>query len=80
MNCQIIVYSYSSSALSFSNTIVVQNMCVCSFLQVVLGERKIRPSLMNQELAQSILAAQNDTSYKTILGGTMCTDDFFEGI
>ena len=46
---------------------------------MVLGERKVRPAVMNQELAQSVLAAQSDKSFKTIAGGTMCTDDFFEG-
>ena len=50
-----------------------------SAVQVVLGERKTRPSVMDQELVQSVLASQADTSFKTIAGGTMCTDDFFEG-
>ena len=50
-----------------------------STVQVVLGERKTRPSVMDQELVQSVLASQADTSFSTIAGATMCTDDFFEG-
>ena len=38
-----------------------------------------RPALMHEPLAQEILEAQSDTSFKTILGTTMCTDDFYEG-
>ena len=38
-----------------------------------------RPSEMDQELVQSVLASQGDSSFKTVAGGTMCTDDFFEG-
>ena len=49
-------------------------------LQVILGERKTRPAVMDQELAQAILAAQTDKSFETRLGGTMCTDDFYEGV
>ena len=34
---------------------------------------------MHGPLAQEILEAQSDTSFKTVLGTTMCTDDFYEG-
>ena len=38
-----------------------------------------RPVVMDQELAQSLLSAQTDHSFSTVLGATMCTDDFYEG-
>ena len=54
-------------------------MCVCDGMQVVLGERKVRPAVVDQELARAIQSSQSDTGFQTVLGGTMCTDDFFEG-
>jgi len=35
--------------------------------------------VFDQHLVESILSCQNDTSFQTVLGGTMCTDDFYEG-
>ncbi len=29
---------------------------------------------------QEMVACQDDHSFKTILGGTLCTDDFYEGV
>ena len=38
-----------------------------------------RPALIHGPLAQEILEAQSDTSFRTVLGTTMCTDDFYDG-
>ncbi len=38
-----------------------------------------RSTKMDQELAREIAASQNDTSFSTVLSGTMCIDDFYEG-
>ncbi len=35
---------------------------------------------MNQDVAQEIKSCQDDHSFKTVLAGTMCTDDFYEGL
>ena len=35
--------------------------------------------MLNETLANEIVSYQDDKSYKTILGGTMSTDDFYEG-
>ena len=48
-------------------------------LQVIFGERKYRPAIMDQGVAEAIHNCQDDSSFKTVLGGTMCTDDFYEG-
>ena len=48
-------------------------------LQVVFGERKCRPTIMDQGVAEAIFSCQDDSSFKTLLGGTLCTDDFYEG-
>ena len=50
------------------------------FLQIILGKRVQRPAVMSKPLADEILKAQTDTTFKTTLGTTMCTDDFYEGI
>ena len=67
-----------------AGTLVITNRVFNGLLKeeheiVILGERKMRPSVMSRELAESLLAVQDDKSYKTMVGGTMCTDDFFEG-
>jgi len=49
------------------------------YLQVILGKKVVRPCVFDQCLVESILSCQNDTSFQTVLGGTMCTDDFYEG-
>ena len=49
------------------------------FEQVILGEVVSRDSTLDQDIAKAILSCQNDNSFKTVLGGTMCTDDFYEG-
>ena len=55
-------------------------MRVCDVcMKVVLGERKVRPAVIDQELAKAIQSSQSDARFQTVLGGTMCTDDFFEG-
>ena len=48
-------------------------------LQVILGKVVSRESTLDQDIAKAILSCQNDNSFKTVLGGTMCTDDFYEG-
>ena len=55
-------------------------MCLSHLLQVVLGQKVARPCVFDQQLLQSILDCQNDDSFLTRLGGTMCTDDFYEGV
>jgi hypothetical protein len=49
------------------------------YLKVILGEVVSRPTVMDQELAKEIVSCQKDASFKTIMSGTMCTDDFYEG-
>ena len=35
---------------------------------------------MDQELARVLLSCQTENSFETVLGTTMCTDDFYEGV
>ena len=46
----------------------------------MLGRRVIRPTKLDKELARQIQASNTDTEYVAILGGTMSTDDFYEGL
>ena len=48
-------------------------------MQVVLGKRSTRPAVLDSELAKELLACQESNGVNTILGTTMCTDDFYEG-
>ena len=58
---------------------VNRTMISSSFPQVILGRTVSRPSTLDEGLAQSILSCQDDSAFKTLIGGTMCTDDFYEG-
>ena len=46
---------------------------------MVLGKSVNRPARLDQGLADELLKIQNDASFETVLGTTMCTDDFYEG-
>jgi hypothetical protein len=46
-----------------------------------MGQIKEHPSRLSKELAEELLrlsSAKND-GYKTMIGKTMCTNDFYEG-
>lgn len=47
--------------------------------QVVLGQEISRPTILNTQLAEALLMCQNDVNVETILGSTLCADDFYEG-
>ena len=34
---------------------------------------------MDQGVAEAIFSCQDDSSFKIVLGGILCTDDFYEG-
>ena len=55
-------------------------MTSCYVSQVILGESVLRSTEMDQELAAEIASCQDNHSFSTVLGGTMCTDDFYEGL
>ncbi len=48
-------------------------------MQVVLGKRSTRAAVLDFELAKELLACKESNGVNTILGTTMCTDDFYEG-
>ena len=62
------------------NCMALTPMCLSHLLQVVLGQKVARPCVFDQQLLQSILDCQNDNSFLTRLGGTLCTNDFYEGV
>ncbi len=45
-----------------------------------MGKTVSRPAKMDKELAKEFLQCQKDKSFDTVLGTTMCTDDFYEGL
>jgi uridine phosphorylase len=58
--------------------LVLFAMCIYHH-KVIFGEIHPRPTTMNIKLAEEIKASQDITRYNTVLGATMCTDDFYEG-
>ena len=46
----------------------------------MLGRKIIRPTKLDNELARQIQASNTETEYEAVLGGTMSTDDFYEGL
>lgn len=50
------------------------------FEQVVLGRRVVRGTQLDAQLAHELLQCSADLSdFRTVLGDTMCTSDFYEG-
>ena len=47
---------------------------------MILGETVSRSTAMDQGLAEELVSCQTDETFSTVLGGTMCTDDFYEGV
>ena len=47
--------------------------------QVVLGQEISRPTILDQVLAQALLMCQNDPNIQSMLGSTLCAEDFYEG-
>ena len=48
-------------------------------MQVVLGQEISRPTILDQVLAQALLMCQNDPNIPSMLGSTLCAEDFYEG-
>lgn len=50
------------------------------FEQVVLGKRVVRPTGLDERLAQELSECSKDLrEFRTVVGNTMCTLDFYEG-
>ncbi|KAL5503285.1 hypothetical protein EMCRGX_G010209 [Ephydatia muelleri] len=65
-------------------TVVVSSKAFNAFAKeehevIILGKRVTRPAVLDEQLAKAIVSCQDDKSYVTTLGGTMSTDDFYEG-
>lgn len=65
-------------------TVVISQKAVNATLaesheMVVLGKRSTRAAVLDFELAKELLACKESNGVNTILGTTMCTDDFYEG-
>ncbi|XP_055381205.1 uridine phosphorylase 1-like [Condylostylus longicornis] len=66
-------------------TVVVTSNPVNGFLKnehefIILGERVIRPAILDYNLSQSLIACSDKhDNFEVIAGKTMATDDFYEG-
>lgn len=52
----------------------------CSLIQMVLGKAVTRPAVLDSKVAEEIYECGKDCDFLTMLGGTLCTDDFYEGL
>ena len=59
---------------------VVSCLSYCdTYFQVICGKVVSRSTEMDKELASEIVSSQDSNGFLTVEGGTMCTDDFYEG-
>lgn len=67
-------------------TVVVTKQSVDSVFQprleqIILGKPVVRSTELDGELAEELLQCGNDLAeFETVIGNTMCTLDFYEGI
>jgi len=47
--------------------------------KVILGKPVVRPAEIDQPTAKEIFQCGVENGFNPLLGGTMCTDDFYEG-
>ena len=46
----------------------------------MLGRRDFRDAVMDQSLVEELYSHRREIDgFRTVLGGTLCTDDFYEG-
>lgn len=51
------------------------------FEQVILGKTVVRNTDLDQSLAEDLLQCSKELNqFKTVVGNTMCTLDFYEGL
>ena len=48
--------------------------------QMILGKPVARPAELDLKVAEEIYECGRDCDFPTMLGGTLCTDDFYEGL
>jgi len=60
-------------------TLCYHQYCNLLSLKVILGKSVARPAELDQVIAKEIFQCGVDNGFKPLLGGTMCTDDFYEG-
>ena len=47
---------------------------------MILGKPVARPAELDLTVAEEIYECGKDCNFQPILGGTLCTDDFYEGL
>ena len=47
---------------------------------MILGKPVVRPAELDLQLAEEIYVCGEDCDFQPVLGGTFCTDDFYEGL
>ena len=48
-------------------------------IQIILGKAIARPAELDLKVAEEIYECGKDCDFQPMLGGTLCTDDFYEG-
>ena len=47
---------------------------------MILGKPVARPAELDSTVAEEIYECGKDCDFQPMLGGTLCTDDFYEGL
>ena len=65
---------------SCTNTIRIYCVFIYWHPQAILGKKVQRPATVQPELLEELQGCSEETDdFKTVIGTTMCTDDFYEG-
>lgn len=55
-------------------------MLFCALCQMILGKPVARPAELDSQVAEEIYECGKECDFQPMLGGTLCTDDFYEGV
>lgn len=50
-----------------------------NYVQYIAGEKVIRPTVLDEQLSQELLAIAQEEAIPAVRGKTLCANDFYEG-
>ena len=60
--------------------VLVMKLCIILFVQIILGKVVSRKAKLDLGLAKNLVATgREEDEFRTVLGKTISTDDFYEG-
>jgi hypothetical protein len=85
VHCLSTLFPFLSPGLEPGTVVVTKQSVDATFLprleQVILGNTVVRSTDLDQGLAEELLQCSKDLGqFETVIGNTMCTMDFYEGV